>query len=152
MTDHIIDEGQRIIALARLRLTEARARAAVARMLLGQLRQCAQQITTADAHDYAYAVWAEFCGETAREIGMPLDLQAGVFAQAAPFLDEPTIFRIARETWGEGDMEVQCGLDRVVWMPADDLLIVTAGHLHADGSAGQLELVVSPLRITRSQG
>jgi hypothetical protein len=148
MTDHITDEGERIMALARLRLTEAEGRAALARMLLAQLRHHARAITTSDAHDYAYAVWAEFLGDGGRET--PERIKAGVFAQVAPFLDEATMFRIATDTWGAEDREIECGADRVVWMPADDLLIVTTAHHHFDGTVGQIEMVVSPMRVTRS--
>ncbi|MDI9889933.1 hypothetical protein [Microbacterium sp. IEGM 1404] len=150
MTDHTTDEGDRIIALASLRLTEARARAGVSRMLLAQLHHHSRRVTTADAHDFAYAVWAEFRGDGGRHHETPPHLVAGVFAQVAPFLDETTTMRLARETWGDRDTELHDGADRIVWMPSDDLLIVTVAHQHADGSIGQLELLISPMRVTRS--
>jgi len=152
MTDHTNtdDDRDRFRALANLRLAEARARAGVARVLIAHLRALSHQITTADAHDYAYAVWAEFRGDGGRHHETPPHLVAGVFAQVAPFLDETTIMRLARETWGERDTELHDGPDRIVWMPTDDLLIVTVGHRHHDGSIGQLELVISPMRVART--
>lgn len=153
MTDHTTtteDEVDRVRALKLLTFSEARARAGVARLLIGQLRAVARRITTADAHDFAYAVWAEFRGDGGRHATTPPHLVAGVFAQVAPFLDETTLMRMARETWGERDVELHDGADRIVWMPADDMLIVTIGHHHPDGSTGQIELLVSPMRVTRS--
>ncbi|GAA3009320.1 hypothetical protein [Microbacterium aurantiacum] len=148
MTDHIPDEGRRIMALAALRLTQARARAAVARMLLDQLRQRSRHLTSADAHDFAYAVWAEFLGDDGRAEDMPIELQASVFAKVAPWLDEETMIRLARERWGDLGLETGCGLDRVIWMPADELLIITTGHTHPDGTTGQVDMVVSPMRVS----
>ncbi len=147
--DRITDEGRRIMALATLRLTEARARAAGARLMLDQLRARRHDLTTADAHDFACELWAEFQGVDGRALDMPIDLQAGVFAQTALFLDEPTVLRLARETWGDTDLDITCGLDSVVWMPADDVVIATAGHVHTDGTTGQIVMVVSPLGATR---
>lgn len=151
MTDYTTDEDrERFEALATLRLTEARARAILARRLIAQLRAVSRQVTVADAHDFAYGVWAEFRGDGGRHHETPPTLVAGVFAQVAPFLDENTIMRLARETWGDRDVELIDGLDRVVWMPADEMAIITVGHTHPDGSAGQIELLVSPMRVTRS--
>lgn len=151
MTDHTTDEDrERLRALAILRLAEARARAILARRLIAQLRAVARDITVADAHDFAYAVWAEFRGDGGRHHETPPNLVAGVFAQVAPFLDEATIMRLAHETWGDRDVELIDGLDRVVWMPADEMAIITVGHTHRDGTVGQIELLVSPMRLTRS--
>lgn len=152
MTDHLTADQNRdrLHALAHLRLIEARARATIARFLVAQLHDASRQITPPDAHDFAYAVWAEFRGDGGRHAETPPTLVAGVFAQVAPFLDETTIMRIARETWGDRDIELHDGPDRIVWMPADDLLIVTVSHRHGDGALGQMELVVSPMRVARS--
>lgn len=146
MSDHI-NEKDRTLALEHLRFTEARARAAVAKTLLTSLGNHSRHLTPEDRHDYAYAVWAEFRGDDDRATYMPLELQAGVFAQAALWLRQDVLIRLARETWGDVPMDAADGVNRVQWMPDDDALILTVGHLHSDGTAMTVDMVVTPMRV-----
>lgn len=147
MPDHDIEQGRRIMALARLNLTEARCRAALAKSLLAALSVHSHDISRNDAHDFAYAVWAEFRGDGGRTDHMPLELQAGVFAQVALWLDHDVILRIARDTWGSVPVDAADGDERVQWLPDDDALILTVRHLLSDGTEMIADVVVTPGRL-----
>ncbi|MCC4906930.1 hypothetical protein [Microbacterium sp. cx-59] len=146
MTDHEVDPGQRVIALASLHLAEARARAGVGKVLLESLGHHARSLTRDDQHDFALAVWEAFASDAACP-SMPLDMQAAVFASAALYLREDVILRIARETWGDRRVEAGDDCNRVTWMPEDEMLVLNVGHLHSDGTRMRAQFVISPMRM-----
>jgi hypothetical protein len=146
MTDQIITEGERIVALAHLRLVESKLRAGIARTLLGTLGQM-EALTPSDRHDQAHAFWIEFLGvDRGRDI--PLELQAGVFAQTSFWLDAPTLLRLAREAWGAVEFDVADGLERVQWLPDDDALIITATRACKHGTPFVTCMVITPSGVT----
>lgn len=139
-----VDEGaERVRVLAHLDHVEAEFRAKTARALLDVLENHARHITRADQHDRAYAIWAEFYGDGGRADTMPADLLAGVFAQAAKWLDSATIMTLARHVWGATPFDARHGDNRVQWMPDDGMAILTITHLLSDGTRAIADTVVS---------
>lgn len=117
------DEERRQAALNILSMVEARTRTATAKTLLNILGNYRRDITPEDAHDFAYALWAEFAGDGGRTITD--DMHAEVIAHLIPFLDEPTLHRIARDTFGDRPVDTNGGSGHVVWVPSDGVLFVT---------------------------
>jgi len=141
--DHITDEQRRARAIAHLDDFEAKARASVARACLISLENHAHHITRADQHDRAYAIFAEFYGDGGRTEHIPDDLLAGVFVQAAKWLDNATIMTLARHVWGTTPFDASEGENRVQWMPEDGIAILTYRHLLSDGTAAVADAMVS---------
>jgi hypothetical protein len=146
----ITEEQRRARALAHLDDFEAKARASVARACLINLENHSRQITRADWHDRAYAIFAEFYGDGGRVEHMPDNLLAGVFAQATKWMDESTIIDLARQVWGGFPFDASDGDNRVQWMPEDDTVILTVPHLLSDGTRAVADCVVTPGRMVGS--
>lgn len=117
------DEERRQAALNILTMVEARTRTATAKTLLGILSNYTRDITPEDAHDRAYAFWAEFAGDGGRTLTD--EMHAEVIARLVPFLDEPTLHRIARDTFGDRAVDTNGGSGHVQWVPSDGVLFVT---------------------------
>lgn len=148
MTGHIItDEERRARALAHLDHQETVFCASTARALLITLENHSHVLTRADWHDRAYAIFADFYGDGDRIQHLPDDLLAGVFAQTAKWLDESTIVALARKVWGDTAFDATEGDNRVQWMPADDMVILTVPHLLSDGTQMLADCVVTPGRL-----
>lgn len=142
--DHIVtDEQRRTDTLAHLDHLEAKFRASVARALLSTLENHARHLTRADQHDRSYAIWAEFYGDGGRTETIPDDLLAGVFVQAAKWLDQATIMILARHVWGDRPFDAVEGENRVQWMPDDGTVILSIPHLLSDGTHAVADSVVT---------
>lgn len=116
-------EERRQSALRLLNMVEARTRTATAKTLLHILDNHRRDITPEDAHDFAYAIWAEFAGDGGRTITD--EMHAEVIARLVTFLDEPTLHRIARDTFADRPIDTNGGSGHIVWIPSDKVLFVT---------------------------
>jgi hypothetical protein len=144
--EHPVQEGERILALAALRLTESRARATLAHYLLNQLANRARLLERDDLHDIAVHIWESFL-DADPERSTPLELQAAVFAQAALWMREETILRLAFNAWGTQEFDIEAGADHVRWMPADECIVLGIGHTHPDGTTGRMHVVITPMKL-----
>lgn len=102
------DEGRRIMALGHLHMVEAATRTATAKTMLHILDNHRRDITLEEITDA---------------------MHAEVVSRLATFLDEPTLHRIARDTWGDRTVDVNSTGGHVVWVPADDTLFITTRDL-----------------------
>lgn len=116
-------EERRQATLNILDMVEARTRTATAKTLLHILAIHRRDITPEDAHNTAYAYWAEFVGDGGRNLTD--EMHAEVLARLITFLDEATIHRIARDTFGDRPVDTNGGSGHVQWIPSDDTLFIT---------------------------